>query len=68
MEDNIIACAKHFVAGSEPVNGLNFSPMDLSERTLREIFLPPFTKQKAIGEKLLLIDSMIEKLLKADAN
>ncbi len=40
--DRVIACAKHLIAGSEPINGLNFSPMDLSERTLREIFLKPY--------------------------
>ncbi|MBB4037251.1 beta-glucosidase [Dysgonomonas hofstadii] len=40
--DNVIACAKHFVGGSQPVNGINGAPFDASERTLREIFLPPF--------------------------
>lgn len=41
-EDKVIACAKHFVGGSQPVNGINGAPFDGSERTLREIFLPPF--------------------------
>lgn len=40
--NKILACAKHLIAGSEPENGLNGSPMDLSERRLREIFLPPY--------------------------
>ncbi len=40
--NKVIACAKHLVAGSEPINGLNLSPMDISERTLNEIYLPPF--------------------------
>lgn len=40
--DRVIACAKHFVGGSQPVNGINGAPFDASERTLREIFLPPF--------------------------
>lgn len=39
---DVLACGKHLVAGSEPLNGTNASPMDVSERTLREIFLPPF--------------------------
>ena len=39
---NVLACAKHFVAGSEPVNGVNSAPTDLSERTIREVFFPPF--------------------------
>lgn len=40
--DHVLACAKHFIAGSEPANGLNLSPMDVSERTLREIYLKPY--------------------------
>ena len=45
--NNVIACAKHMIAGSEPLNGLNISPMDVSERSLYEIHLPPY--KKAIG-------------------
>ena len=41
---NVLANAKHFIAGSQPLRGLNFSPMDVSERMLREIWLPPFQK------------------------
>lgn len=40
--NKVIACAKHLVAGSEPSNGLNVSTMDVSDRTLREIFLKPY--------------------------
>ncbi len=40
--ENVLACAKHFVGGSRPVNGTNGSPTDVSERTVREVFLPPF--------------------------
>jgi len=47
--DHVIACAKHFAAGSEPVNGLNVSPMDISERTLREIYLKPFKRAVDAG-------------------
>jgi beta-glucosidase len=41
---NVISCAKHMIAGGEPINGLNISPMDVSERTLYEIHLPPYKK------------------------
>lgn len=41
-KDAVLACAKHLIAGSEPANGTNASPMDVSERTLREVFLPPY--------------------------
>jgi beta-glucosidase len=45
----VLACGKHFIGGSEPANGLNFSPMDMSERKLREIFLPPFVAAVRAG-------------------
>ena len=47
--NKVIACAKHFIAGSEPVNGLNSSPMDISDRNLREIYLKPFEKAIDVG-------------------
>ncbi|MDR3217945.1 MAG: glycoside hydrolase family 3 C-terminal domain-containing protein [Dysgonamonadaceae bacterium] len=40
--NDVLACIKHFVAGSEAINGANAAPADLSERTLREVFFPPF--------------------------
>lgn len=40
--DKVIACAKHFVGGSQPINGINGAPCDISERTLEEVFMPPF--------------------------
>jgi beta-glucosidase len=40
--ENIIACAKHFVGGGQSVNGINGAPFDVSERTIREMFFPPF--------------------------
>lgn len=41
---NVIACAKHLIAGSSSINGLNASPTDVSKRTLFEIFLPPYRR------------------------
>ena len=40
--ENVLACAKHFIGGSQPIIGTNGSPTDISERTLREVFFPPF--------------------------
>ncbi|MFD1062264.1 glycoside hydrolase family 3 N-terminal domain-containing protein [Winogradskyella litorisediminis] len=42
--DKVIACAKHLIAGSQSVNGLNASPTDVSKRTLFEVFLPPYRR------------------------
>lgn len=47
--DNVLACLKHLIADSQPANGLNDAPADISERTLREIFLPPFLDGVAAG-------------------
>lgn len=40
--DKVASCLKHFVAGGQPLNGLNFSPAEYTERTLRTMFYPPF--------------------------
>ena len=37
----VLACVKAFLGDGQSINGINFAPTDLSERTLREIFLPP---------------------------
>ncbi len=48
-DKRVIACAKHLVAGSEPINGLNVAPSDLSERTLQDVYYPPFKASVAAG-------------------
>lgn len=52
--DDVLACVKHFVGGSQPINGTNGSPADLSERTLREVFFPPFHKGVEAGAMSLM--------------
>ena len=39
---DVLGCVKHMVGGSQSVNGTNGAPCDVSERTLREVFFPPF--------------------------
>ena len=39
---DVLGCVKHFVGGSYAINGTNGAPCDVSERTLREVFFPPF--------------------------
>lgn len=48
-ETKVIATAKHFVAGGAPSNGINHAPMDVSLRTLREDYFPPFQRAVAAG-------------------
>ncbi|NLZ95873.1 MAG: beta-glucosidase, partial [Bacteroidales bacterium] len=52
--ENVLACIKHFVGGSQPVNGTNGSPTDLSERTIREVFFPPFKAGVEAGAMSLM--------------
>lgn len=41
-DDKVVAGLCHYPGQSEPVSGLERGAMDISERTLREIFLPPW--------------------------
>ena len=40
--DRLIACAKHFAAYGGAEGGRDYNTVDVSERTLREVYLPPF--------------------------
>ncbi len=41
-ERSVIATVKHFAVHSQPEGGINVAPNNHSERTIREVFLPPF--------------------------
>ncbi len=40
--DVVMACAKHYAAYSAAVGGRDYNSVDMSERMLREVYLPPF--------------------------
>ena len=40
--DRVVACAKHWVAYGAAEAGRDYNTADLSERTLREVYFPPF--------------------------
>ncbi|MBA2936000.1 glycoside hydrolase family 3 C-terminal domain-containing protein [Sphingomonas sp. CGMCC 1.13654] len=46
-DDAVAACAKHFAAYGAGEAGLDYNSVDISERTLREVYFPPF--QSALG-------------------
>ena len=52
-DDKAISLLCHFPGQSQPVSGLERGPMEISERSLREVFLPPWiagiTKAGALG-------------------
>ncbi|GAA3264529.1 hypothetical protein GCM10020258_31080 [Sphingomonas yabuuchiae] len=47
--DAVAACAKHFVAYGAGEAGLDYNSVDVSERTLRDIYFPPFQAAFAAG-------------------
>lgn len=47
--DAVAACAKHFAAYGAGEAGLDYNSVDVSERTLREIYFPPFQSAFAAG-------------------
>ncbi|MCZ4243989.1 glycoside hydrolase family 3 N-terminal domain-containing protein [Pedobacter punctiformis] len=40
--DAVMACAKHFAAYGAAIAGRDYNPVDMSEHTLWEVYLPPF--------------------------
>jgi len=40
--DRILACLKHYTAYGAAIGGRDYNSVDMSERTLREIYLPPY--------------------------
>jgi beta-glucosidase len=49
QENGVIATLKHYAAYDATVKGLDSSAMDVSERTLREVWLQPFKAGVAAG-------------------
>jgi len=47
--EKVIANAKHFAGGGDSLNGLNIAPLDVSDRTLRQDYFPPFKRAVDAG-------------------
>ncbi len=52
--DALLACAKHFAAYGGAEGGRDYNTVDLSERTLREVYLRPFQAAVAAGAGTLM--------------
>lgn len=50
-------CLKHYVGYSYPMSGKDRTPALMSERTLREYFLPPFEAAVAAGAPTVMVNS-----------
>lgn len=57
--DRVFATLKHFVHGT-PQGGLNISPADMSERTLRENYLVPFASIIKAADPAIIMPSYNE--------
>ena len=53
-EGGAISCVKHFAAYGAAQGGRDYNKAEVSERTLREVFLPPFKKAIDSGAKTLM--------------
>ena len=54
VEESVIACIKHLTGGSQPVNGTNCAPAEITERTLRDIYFPPYIEGVKAGALSLM--------------
>ena len=60
VPDSIAACAKHFVGYGAAEGGRDYNPVELSEHTLRQFYLPPF--HAAVEEGVATIMSAFNSL------
>jgi len=42
LPNSLLACVKHYAAYGAPLAGRDYSTVDMSERMLREVYLPPY--------------------------
>ena len=53
-DSTVLATAKHFAAYGAAEAGRDYNPADISERTLREVYLPPFKAAVDAGAQTLM--------------
>jgi beta-glucosidase len=53
-ESSLMACAKHFAGYGGAEGGRDYNTVDISERTLREVYLPPFKAAVDAGAGTLM--------------
>jgi len=58
--DRVFATLKHMTGHGQPESGTNVGPADVTERTLREVFFPPFAAAIADGHALNVMPSYNE--------
>lgn len=64
--NTVLACAKHFAAYGKPDGGMDYNSVDMSERELREVYLPPF--KAAIDEGVATVMNAFNTLNRIPAS
>jgi len=54
QENGLLACAKHYAAYGAAEAGRDYNSVEMSERTLREVYLPPFHSAVKAGVATLM--------------
>ena len=59
-QTSVMACAKHFAAYGAAQGGRDYNTVDMSERTLREVYLPPFkaAADAGVGSLMTAFDDL----------
>jgi beta-glucosidase len=52
--DSLAACAKHYCAYGPVTAGRDYAPVDISERTLHEVHMPPFAAAVSAGAAAIM--------------
>jgi beta-glucosidase len=53
-KEHVVACVKHFAAYGAAEGGKDYNTVDMSEKTLREIYLPPFKAALDAGARTFM--------------
>jgi len=67
-EENVIACAKHFIADGATLHGINTGDAPISEAELRKIHLPPYLSAIEAGVLSVMISFSSWNFIKCHAN
>jgi len=52
--DKILACVKHFAGYGAPIAGRDYNTVDMSERTFRDIYFPPYKAGIEAGARTIM--------------
>ncbi|WP_020185744.1 glycoside hydrolase family 3 N-terminal domain-containing protein [Methylopila sp. 73B] len=52
--DSVVSCAKHFGANGAAAGGRDYTASDLSDRAVREIYMPPFEAAAKAGARCFM--------------